>query len=116
MAVQQKAQSIINHVNDTFSPSNPATIRRIYYSLVTAGILPSCVESYNCVKVTMAAARRSGAVSYESIIDNCREAQTHHGWKTVADRAETRRPQYLRGALLGSDQRRVERVRNVPLV
>ena len=87
MAVQAKAQRIIDHVNGVATPSSPMTIRRIYYSLVTNGILTSSVESYNCVKSTMTAARRTGAVPYEAIIDNTRDAQSPPMWKSVQERA-----------------------------
>src|ERR1035438_4455680 len=89
MAVREKAQRLIDAVNQFASPSKPQTVRACYYHLVTTGLLPSCVESYNTVKSTLTNARRAGSVPYAAIVDNGRRSHLTPSWDSLEERAES---------------------------
>lgn len=87
--VLPKTQGIIDFVNLHASASNPVTVRRMYYALVTAGIIPSSDKSYKNLKALLSAQRKAGTIPYESFIDSVREAVETCKWYSLEARASS---------------------------
>lgn len=83
-----KTQRLLDAAKAVLESEWPATVRQLFYRLVSILVIENCIEDYRRVSSVMTSARQNGEVPWEFIVDRSRPTYQARTYQNLEDYGE----------------------------